>query len=204
MGRQLAAQDHMRASGGEVRGYQQGGAPPATIRNGWPANSPTTGRTDPSEYAVIRPRNGDAIPVCRYMPMGSIGGGYANPMNMAAMGMGGMPQPQAGAQPHAEGGHVIDENALANARAMLRRAMGGSVQERASPEVQNQGFETCNVGMAVSYAPFTSRALRHSVDDAASASSAAFENLARRSATGMRQRFDQGSPGKRDHDDCCA
>jgi hypothetical protein len=70
--------------------------------------------------------------------------------------------------------------------------------------IQNLGFEICNFGMAVSYALLMSRALRHSLDDAASASSAAFENLARRSATGMRQRFDQASPGKRHHDDCCA
>jgi hypothetical protein len=118
----------MRASGGEVKGYQQGGAPQLPFEMGGPPTPPQPAEPPPGQ-ATYGPAIGLQKPFGNYMPMGSYGGGYATPMNLMAMGLAPQP-PQPQPQPRAHGGEV-DESALAHARMLLHgveRAVGGRVE----------------------------------------------------------------------------
>ncbi len=143
IGKCLVAQDLHRARGGQAfpgsfrgshsapfqaphqHGFADGGAP-----QGPPDSDPPPG------YSTYGPGIGLQRPFGNYMPMGSLGGGYAKPLDMSNNpAMAAMMQQSA---PHAHGGG-IDENALHHAQCLLegaKRACGGQISFKSGGEVK--------------------------------------------------------------------
>jgi hypothetical protein len=113
----LVAQDHAKL-------HRDMGGPVASQQQGPPEAEPPPG------YSTYGPPIGLQRPFGNYMPMGSLGGGYAKPLNMSNNpAMGAMMAMQK--QPYAHGG-AVDGDALARAHAMLfhaKRACGGRLEE---------------------------------------------------------------------------